>query len=165
MCKKDSSRGQGAPRNERSVWARRCKPRERQLGLPRSLAGRNKSPRWPGCGILCRQACDKRSRTSFINCEYESIKFNIGQGRRGRMKARGRFLIPFADRLPFKVKSCQRFLSSARGNWIEYLFINRKTRVETSDPRENLLLHQDSSDGSFTKAHFDLLQRGEKVRE
>jgi hypothetical protein len=89
ICKKDSSCGQEALRDERSVRARRCKPRERQLGLPRSLAGRKKSHRWPGYGMLYRQACDKKSRTSFINCEYESIKFHIGRGRRGRMKARG----------------------------------------------------------------------------
>jgi hypothetical protein len=111
ICQKCPSPGQWELRDERSVWDRPCKPRERQLRLPRSPAGRKKSHRWLRYGILYRQACDKRSRTSFINCEYESIKFDIARGRRGRMKARGRFFIPFVDRLPLKMKSCQRFVS------------------------------------------------------
>jgi hypothetical protein len=111
MCTKYSSRRQSKLRDERSVWARRCKPRERQLRLPRSLARRKKSHRSAGNGILSRQACDKRSHTSFINYEYESIKFDIGRGRRGRMKATGRCFIQLVDRLRLEVKSRQRFLS------------------------------------------------------
>jgi hypothetical protein len=80
------------------------------IGPAPPLAGRKKSHRWPGYGILYREACDKRSRTSFINCEYETIKFHIGRGRRGRVKARGRFFIPLVDRLRIE-ESCQGFLS------------------------------------------------------